>query len=331
VIDDLGQPGDSTFQRFLAILVEEELGIGQTRANDALVATDHGARIGRTDVADDEELVGQLAGRVEQREVLLVRLHGQDQAFLRYGEEFFLELANQHVRAFDQRSDFVEQGVVVDRPQRSGAISAGLGRSGFELADDFGTTFGEGRDHGTIGCQPGGIFVGIGQNDRIDPGFKAVTMGFTTCVQAEHRNRQDLVTMQRDQTMRRADEIDAAPAVLQLVGHDFRNRQRGQSGFQRLLQAFGQRRALGHAVVKQDVGLAVVLASQVRHAGGIGTQRGQLLQQGRGGVASSIEADGDRHQLLDNRLVGGHRGDLGDMSSQTARRGKSGDFCGQPG
>jgi hypothetical protein len=57
--------------------------------------------------------------RVQQRKVLLVGLHREDQAFLRHLEEFGLELAGQHVGPFDQARDFVQQGGVLDRPERS--------------------------------------------------------------------------------------------------------------------------------------------------------------------------------------------------------------------
>ena len=94
----------------LAVLVEEELGVGQARPHDALVALDRPAlgSAGR-DVADDEEAVGQPAGGVEQREVLLVRLHRQDQALRRHRQELGVEAAGQHVRPLDQRGHFVEQ------------------------------------------------------------------------------------------------------------------------------------------------------------------------------------------------------------------------------
>ena len=118
VVDHLRQAGDARCQRLLAVLVEEELGVGQARAHHALVAADHRARVLRADVADHQEAVGQLALRVEQRKVLLVGLHREDQAFLRHFEELRLELADQHVRALDQRRDFVEQRLVVDRPAR---------------------------------------------------------------------------------------------------------------------------------------------------------------------------------------------------------------------
>jgi hypothetical protein len=56
--------------------------------------------------------LSSLPAAVEQREVLLVLLHRQDQAFLRHGQEFGLELADIDRRPFDQRRDLVEQAIV---------------------------------------------------------------------------------------------------------------------------------------------------------------------------------------------------------------------------
>ena len=156
VIDNLGEPLDPRFQRFFAILIKEELGIGQTRTHHALVAADHRARVVGRDVADHEKLVRQPALRVEQRKVFLVGLHGQDQAFLRHIEEFLLELADQHVGTLDQRRHLVEQRLVVDRPE------PGFGRSGFQLPGDFGTAFGKRGDDRALFTQEGGIAGGIG-------------------------------------------------------------------------------------------------------------------------------------------------------------------------
>ena len=75
------------------------------------------------------KLLVSLPCGVEQREVLLVGLHRQDQAFLRHGEELGLEAAEQHVGPLDQRGHFVEQRLVVDRASgpslRGGAPAAG--------------------------------------------------------------------------------------------------------------------------------------------------------------------------------------------------------------
>jgi hypothetical protein len=42
-----------------------------------------------------------------------------------------------------------------------------------------------------------------------------------------------------------------------------------------------------------------------------------------GWLAGGVEAHGHRHQLLDDRLVGGNSGDVGDVRGQAARRGKA--------
>ncbi len=65
----------------------------------------------RLDVADQQEAVPELAVAIGQREVFLVLLHRQDQAFLRHGEERAIERAGVDGRPFDQRGDFVEQRV----------------------------------------------------------------------------------------------------------------------------------------------------------------------------------------------------------------------------
>ena len=109
VIHDVREQRHAVGERLLLVLLEEELGVGQTRTHHALVAFDDIARRVRVDVRDDQEARAQLAVRVRQREVLLVRLHGQDQAFLRHLQERFLETAVVDHRPFDQRVHFVEQ------------------------------------------------------------------------------------------------------------------------------------------------------------------------------------------------------------------------------
>ena len=110
--------------------------------------------------------------------------------------------------------------------------------------------------------QRGGVIVGIGKDDRIDGGFEAVTLRFAARVQAEDGDRDDIGAVQRHKAVRRTDEIDAAPAVLQLVAHHLGDRQSGERRFKSLLQALGQCRTLGQAVVEQHLGLAVAFAAQ---------------------------------------------------------------------
>ncbi len=58
---------------------EEELGVGETRTHHALVSFDNIGRRFRIDIRYDQEARAQLALRIGQREILLVRLHGEDQ------------------------------------------------------------------------------------------------------------------------------------------------------------------------------------------------------------------------------------------------------------
>jgi hypothetical protein len=313
VIDHLVETRHAIGQRLLAILVEEELGVGQTRAHDALVALDDGARVGRTDVADDEELVGQLGRSVEQREILLVGLHRQDEAFLRHGEEVLLELAGQHVGAFDEAADLVQQRVVVDG--RQALLCRGLG----QLAHDLGATLGEAGDDRAFVAQLRGVAVGVA--DRDGRGLRLETMALRDAVgaQAQRGDGHDIVAVQRDEAMRGTHELDVAPAVGELVAHHLGDRQLGERLVDRLLQAFGQRGAGDHLVDEQALGLAVRLALQAGHGVGAEAQRGQLLQQRGRRVAVLVERDGRGHQLLQQRAIGGLGGDALDVHPEPAR------------
>ena len=60
-------------------------------------------------VRDDQEAAEQLSLGVEQREILLVGAHREDQAFLRHGQKLSLELAHIDGGMLDQRGHFFEQ------------------------------------------------------------------------------------------------------------------------------------------------------------------------------------------------------------------------------
>ena len=109
VVDHLVQPGNPRFEGGAAVLVKEEFGIRKTRPDDTFVATDHGARIFGCDVAHHQEPVGQPPRRIQQGKVLLVGLHGEDQAFLWHGQELGVEFAHQHIGPLDQGGHFVQQ------------------------------------------------------------------------------------------------------------------------------------------------------------------------------------------------------------------------------
>ena len=87
-------------------------------------------------------MIFELARTVEQREVFLIRLHRQNQAFLRHGEEFGFELANVNGRPFHQRVHFIEQ-ISVTRG-RSKCCSKRR-RFGFKLRENHFATHSENR------------------------------------------------------------------------------------------------------------------------------------------------------------------------------------------
>ena len=320
VIDHLAQALNPRSQGFLAILVEEELGVGQARAHHPLVAADHGTGIVRTDVADHEELVRQLALCIQQREVFLVGLHREDEAFLRHVEELLFKRADEHIGPLDQRRHFVEQGLVIDRL----AAPADLGRGRGQLARDLGATTFERSDHRTVLGQRVGIAVGILQDHRIHGRLEAVAMGGRASGQTQRLDGHHGRTVHRHQPVGRAHKLHAAPAGqlaigLQLVGHDLGNGQLGNRLVQRLLQASGQRHAGRDAVEKQGFGFAVGRTLELRHHRGIGPQRTQALEQRRRGLAIGRQAHAHRHELLRHRLVGGARDHIGHMRGQPAR------------
>ena len=90
------------FQTFFTVRIEEELCISQTWTNHFLVTGDNLLRVFRLDVRHEDEVWQQLARVVINREVLLVTLHGVNQRFSWYREEFLFELRGQHHRPFHQ-------------------------------------------------------------------------------------------------------------------------------------------------------------------------------------------------------------------------------------
>ena len=68
---------------------------------------------------------------------------------------------------------------------------------------------------------------------------KAVAMRHTTRGQSQNLGRNDLVTKQRDQCMRRADKFDRGLAIGELVFHDLGNGQSREGRFNSGLQHLG--------------------------------------------------------------------------------------------
>ncbi len=323
VIDHPGQRGHAGFERLLAVLIEEELGIGQARAHHALVAAHHGARVVGADVADHQEAVRETAFGIEQREVLLVGLHREDEAFLRHVEELLLELAHQHIGPFDQRRDLVEQRIVFDGPH---AAAHALG-SRLQLAGDLGAAIGECGDDCALLGQLLRVGVGAADDHRVHGRLEAVAVGGIAGREAQHRDgQQHLGAVQRHEAVRGAHETHAGPARLfaargELVAHHLGDGQFRHGFLQGLLQPFGQGRAAHGAVQEQGLGLAVGRTAQAGHGRRVGAQGSELLEQRGRGIAGCVQAHRDGHELLRDGLVGCLRCDFGDVGGQAPGRG----------
>ena len=318
VIDHLAQTFHTAFQCFFAVLVKEELGIRQTGAHHALIAADHGRWVCGADVADDEELVGQLAVGVQQGEVLLVGLHGQNQALLRHSQEFFFKFADQHVGALDQSGDFVQQGFIFNGAH---AAANAFSRS-LQLAHDVSTALGKAGNHCAFFTQLFGIAVCALDHHGLGLGFKTVAVGSVASGQAQRLHAdQHLGAVHDDQTVGGAHKVHAGPAILQLVAHDLGDRQLGNGFVQCLLHAIGQHHPLDGGCVVQRFGLAFTLALQACHGRFVCTQCRQLLEQCGGGLAFGVQTHRDRHQLLRHGLVFSLRQHFGDVCCQAAGRG----------
>ena len=188
VMHDAGQALDAGIEPLLAILVEEELGVGKPRAQHAFVAGDDRRGIRRFEVADQQEPVHELAGVVGEREVLLVELHRQDQALLRHGQECRVEGAGVHDGPLHQRRHFVEQRIGHDR--------RGVAGSALELNDDLRAARGEGRHDPAFGLQRGCIADGALDGD-VAMRKKAMPGSHAAGVERERSHLQGLLAVQR--------------------------------------------------------------------------------------------------------------------------------------
>ena len=111
--NDLLQGRKTTFQRGLAILVPEELGVRQARPQHTFVAADDGlAAVARNGVGNDDEAARKRAVLSGRDEVAQMGAHRDDQHLGRHVHEFSVDRAEQRHRPFDEPGHFVGQTVV---------------------------------------------------------------------------------------------------------------------------------------------------------------------------------------------------------------------------
>ena len=252
MVNHAGQFRQAAFQSRFLVLFVEELGIRQARAQNAFVALDDMRRVFGLQVGNQQEAVHQLAVWIEQREVFLVLLHGQNQAFLRYGEEVFFKTGFQYHRPFDQCGHFVQQGFIGGngRVQTACLLVQGRLNGGF--------AFGKRCFHFALLTHLCGVAVGIFNSD-FAAGEEAVTQCFVAALQTQNADVYDVAAVQHDQAVYRAHEGKCAAAPT----HDFRNRQFLNSLIDDVFQELAQRFAGLDVFVGVHVLLAVVDDGQV--------------------------------------------------------------------
>ncbi len=156
---ELRQP---VFQPRLQVGVVEELGVGQPRADDALVAGDDRlAAVGGFFVGDQNEAVDQLGGlRIAQHEAFLVGADGGADHLVGDRQEGLVERAHQRHRPFHQTGDLRQQALVLDQFEalREGEV-LGVGE------DDLGAA--RGIEHHLGGLQLGDIVVEAAHLERV--------------------------------------------------------------------------------------------------------------------------------------------------------------------
>ena len=115
VKDDLAELRHALFEHHLAVVVEEEFGVGKPRCDHPLIAGDDGlAAILGLEVRHHDEAVGEMLA-APQREAFLMRLHRGGEHFARHIEEALIEAPHQRHRPFGEPGILGEQRHVLDQ------------------------------------------------------------------------------------------------------------------------------------------------------------------------------------------------------------------------
>ena len=291
-------------EALLQVFVEEELGVGEARADHALVALADFAFVARFDVGDADEVLGEPAVRIQHREELLVGFHRRDQRFLRHGEEFALERAEHGLRPLDQALHLFE--VVVGLARRA----AGTRGGGIDLGDDAVAAL-LGIDQHLGGAQGVDVIT-----RRADPHrtFVMETMAAAHAVglRAEDFGIDHGVPEQQHQPVHRAGEAAVALAPAHRLG----NGHAGQGLGHDLRQQVGGLRARLHGA--QDEALALVVGGLFQR-GPVDAGLGREAFQRPGRLAFGIERDVEVRPQHFAALLGLLHGHAGQQHGEAAR------------
>ncbi len=280
--DHVTQPRGEIVERLLAVLAEEEAGVGQARRQHPLVARADDADVAGHGAGDGDEAVGQRAAALFHGEVALVRAHRRHDDLVRHLEERLVEAAADGHRILDQVGHLVEKGVV------GTDAGAGLLLDTQELGlDHLAANVGIGDDERL--AQRALVGVGARLDRQRRRRKETVPAAVAAGPHAEQLHRQHRVTEQRDDPVDRAHERAGARAPAHRLGPRQLGRQAGEHRRQHLGRRQAGDQPLGDQVVAllardlgalQGVGVQSVLAREAE--GRLGRLAGVVERHPRG-------------------------------------------------
>ena len=250
VVDHLVQAGDARLERLLAVLVEEELRVGEARAHHALVAFDDAAGSAGADVADDEEPLVSVPPASSSGKyfwfAFIVRIRHSGGTARNSGSK-------RHSSTFGP----LDQRVTSSSSAASSTARGRRGGRGVELARDLVAALVEARR------SPRPVRSCAAYRRRRAPRpsrgrLEAVAAGRAAGLQAERADRHDVVAVQHDQPC--AGRTNFTLVQPSRAGtHHLRDRQLLEAR-RALLQRLGERRAGDDAVDESASPLASMRA-----------------------------------------------------------------------
>ena len=242
---------------------------------------------------------------VDEREVLLVLLHREHQAFLRHFQERLLEMRLVHSRELDQRGHLVVERLL--RGDRRPAPGGGL-----ELLAYLARAELEVRDHLAVALEQCLVVVGARDLDRA-LAQEPVPARRAAARFAEHGPRDDAVAVQQHQAAHRPHEflVAVAPA------HHLRDRQLLQRGLDQPRERRVEPRAVRDRAEREHFLFAVVDALEPldRHALLL-RETEQRLRRGPVGAETRLHRRSLREHLAVRRL----RRDVASEHAEPSRR-----------
>ena len=246
-------------------------------------------------VRHQAEAIHELTLRVTHREVLLIGLHRQNQAFFRYSEELFFEFGNVDHGPFGERIGFIDQ--IFGRNKRTAGFLCRFVQKRHKHLAAFGVV---GHHVARFAHR---FFVGVSRSDfNFTGAFKAMPHRGATGLQTEHFDIHNVFAVERNEVLDGTHELHGRHAVGKLVIHHLRNRQCLDGIFKGLLQGILDGHTGSNTRIDQLLVLAVIDALEFRDIRR-DAQGGHLLCQSSRGLAFGVKPHAYRYETLFKRLV----------------------------